>query len=1460
MKNFFRNPLTAVLVFLTGLGIAALSNPINLQNQYIGNDLIKEILDKFQHLNKEYPEDRIYLHLDKPFYKQGESIWFKAYLRNSINMKMSDKSDIIYVELLNPKGSIEKEIKLISKKGLANGDFILDDNAPGGIYKIKAYTNWQKNETPIPLFEKEIHVQAVVLPKLKMKLDYDRKAFGAGDEVSATAILQSLENKFLSNKPYRFIVNISGKKISESKGVTSENGIAKIKFNLPSDLTSNDGLLNIIIDHEGVSESISRSIPILLNKLTLQIFPEGGDLVAGLETKVAFKALNEFGKPADIEGYIESSKGKKIIAFSSFHNGMGDFNFKPELDETYTVKITQPKKIDQNFTLPEVLPRGYTLNIDAIKSNEISLNLSSTETEELSIIAQVRGKINHTGILKAVPGLNKYSIPTDKFPIGVTQITLFDSKGIARAERLAFVNKHKQFKVKIEADKEKYLPREKVRLTLKVTDERDIPMPADFSLAVVDDKLLSFADDRSGNILSKMYLEYDIKEKIEEPAFYFDAAQEKAPKALDYLLMTSGWRRFTWEQIQNNSLPTTSYYGEKAIVGGSVIDINTGKPISNSKLEITAKNIVVQTNDQGAFLLPFSDLSEPTTLKISSNGYRTQQIHLVEYNQNMVIGMYSTNYNHYYEDEVHMKRKAGIERAVPAMSPREGKIQNLNKDKQEEDAMAEQEVLQVVNLKRDQIKDAKKEATPIVEIMEIQEAKIMDRWAMDTIDMVGKQNQKPAIPNSKYYRARVFPAPIYNVNEATTIRTDFRSTIYWNGNVSTDRTGKAIVEFYNSDDISSFRVTAEGISSDGMIGRSEMVYFTQLPFSLSIKAPLEVTFGDVLTLPLTLKNNTGNVVNGVLKIKNPEGLQPGKSINEMQTIPAYQSKTIYLDYKVLNKLGKGNLEVSYKNSGLEDAFSQEININAKGFPASLSFSGKDMEREFSFNISNVVDGSLQASFTAYPSVVNDLMKGVESIIREPYGCFEQTSTSNYPNILVKKYIKEMEGGGKKKPEMPAGLDEKLERGYKKLISYETKEKGYEWFGGAPAHEALTAYGLMQFQDMKEVYSDLDNRMVDRTANWLMSRKDGHGGFQRSGQALDQFGRASEDVTNAYIVYGLSEAGYKDIQKEADKVYEKAMQSKDPYQLALAANIMYNLKDVSRGTKLIKALEHTQIGDGSWKGLTQSITCSQGKSLYIETTALSVMALIKSGTASGNMVNKGIEFIVTSRDSYGGFGSTQGTVLALKALTEYAKYSKKTEEDGTIEIYVDGHKIATKKYLAGEIELLSEKNLEKFLKEGQHKIKIKYIDVKNPLPYTVAINYHTFLPKSSKECKVSISTELKTSVVTIGETVRMSTLISNLTEEGLPMTMAILGIPSGLSPQPWQLKEIQEKHFIDFYEIRGNELFIYFRQMKPLEKREINLDLKADIPGNYEASASSAYLYYTNEYKSWNKPLNILIKK
>ena len=232
----------------------------------------------------------------------------------------------------------------------------------------------------------------------------------------------------------------------------------------------------------------------------------------------------------------------------------------------------------------------------------------------------------------------------------------------------------------------------------------------------------------------------------------------------------------------------------------------------------------------------------------------------------------------------------------------------------------------------------------------------------------------------------------------------------------------------------------------------------------------------------------------------------------------------------------------------------------------------------------------------------------------------------------------------------------------------------------------------------------------------------------------------------------------------------------------------------------------------------------------------------------------------SRSGSATFGNTQGTVLALKALTEYAKNSKKTSEDGTIEIYSNGNKIAEKSYKAGDQGTIEIDGLGKYFKEGKNDIKVKFSGTKNPLPYSIAVDYSTSLPPSSPECNVEIKTKIAANSCYVGETLRLTTTLKNNKNEGLPSTMAIIGIPAGFTAQPWQLKELQDKKVIDYYEVMGNNIVVYFRGMAANDLKEINLDLKAEMPGEYEAPASSAYLYYTNEFKCWAGLDKITIKK
>ena len=1459
MKTKFRTfslIIFALILVTSSFAALKLSNSTSYSS-ILDNDFLKKLRESLKNYTEAASEDRVYLHFDKPFYKPGETIWFSAYVRNGSTLEPSLKSEIVHVQLINPRGTVESEIILITENGQVKGDFALSNQAAGGIYKVKAFTNWQKNFGEDYGYTKEIQVQNIVLPRIKMLLDFEKEAYGAGDNVIATIEAETNSNQPLANWEFNYVVTLDGRQIVAETGITDETGKRYIQFELPDNLNTNDAILNIMFPYEGQTESISRSVPIILNNITLEFFPEGGYLINEYRSKVAFRALNEFGKPADIEGIILDKNGKVITSFSSFHQGMGAFFLTPKNGMKYTAKITAPFEMETEFLLPEILPAGYALSVEENTSESMVLNIFSTEKEELSVVAQVRGEIYYTNAIQADKGNNKLSIDTRNFPVGVTQITVFDGKGIPRAERLAFVNKHKQLNISIETDKLQYLPREKVELTIRVTDERGIPMPGNFSVSVANDQLLAFADDKTGNILSQLLLEQDLQQPVFEAEFYFNKEEEMADEALDYLLLTSGWRRFTWNNVLSNNLPTITFNGERTVIGGYVYDGYNYTPLKNTK--ITVGTTDVKTDENGYFEIANINIAANQQLTVTADDY---------YDGTIYLNSYRTDYYVYLYNENTILEEIGIaignvfggmdldnvqknqQNLVPQMF---GEVEELAI---EDEFMAiEQEVLEPIEIMAIVPEIVNEEAEAIADGNLVEKKLVAPeaeraREVVDDLRMRDEEFDMGEIIEQQvvYYIGKEFAAPIYDSQTEVEVRTDFRNTIFWNGNVKTGNDGKAKLTFYNSDDITSFNVCVEGIATGGMVGRAEHTYFTQLPFSMSVKVPTAVTGLDEVFVPLTLKNNTDKPITGTLTITSPTGFVVKELPSTTQTIAPFSTSIVYMKYAAKNMIATEKLTVQFKANGLSDAFSQDVQFVPQGFPTTVSLSGNEKEKTFEFNMNNVVEGSVNVEFSAFPSVIGDLLKGVESILQEPSGCFEQTSVSSYPNLLVMDYMQETDMNN---PEIMARAEDLLDKGYQRLTAYETPEKGYEWFGGAPAHEALTAYGLMQFTDMKAVYN-VSEAMINRTAEWIMSRRDGNGGFLRNSRALDSFGQASTEVTNAYITYALAESGYEELEKELNNSYKVAMESKDPYQLALAANAMFSADNKNKANELMQELYKTQKEDGSFCGTTHSVTRSTGISLNIETTALAVMAMIKSETPKVNALNKAVNFIISQRSGYGAFGSTQGTILALKALTAFAKFSKHTEEAGTIMIYINDAFVAEKHFEAGEKEAITIENLDKYFEEGNYKVTIKFIGVEEALPYSMSVNWNTWVPETDSECAVSLKTVISSNKAKVGENVRLTTTLKNTTQNGLPSTIAIVGIPAGLSPQPWQLKELQDKRIVDFFEVRGNSVVFYLRQMLPAEEKIIHLDLKAEIPGSFQAQASCAYLYYTNEYKFWTE--------
>jgi TonB-dependent SusC/RagA subfamily outer membrane receptor len=1549
--------------------------------------------------------EKVYLHFDRTFFKPGEDVWFNAFVRDANSLKASPTSSILYVELLNPKGSIEKKLTLVTDKGVAKGDFHLSDAMPGGIYKVRAYTNWQRNFDEA--FERDIQLQKSVLPRLLMELDFEREAYGVSDEVVAKLELKSLDNKPLSGHAFQWALALDGEPLPSKTGQTDANGKGKIAFHLPKELHTNDGLLSVSIALNGQTEAISRAVPIVLNKIDLQFFPESGELVAGLSNSLAFKAINEFGEPADVAGFILDQSGKSVATFKSYHQGMGAVeNFKPVAGEHYKAKITQPQGIEDAFPLPGILERGYALHLAQQRGNSLLATVKTTENERLHLVVQSRDAIYFATSMDAKAGDNPVEIPTDDLPIGIAQITLFDSKEVPRAERLAFFNIDKKLNIKINTDKEQYLPREKVRLSVEVQDERGLPMPAQLSLAVVDDKLRSFADDKQGRLLAYLLLESDLQGKVAEPNFYFEPKDKHPNKdqahALDLLMLTQGWRRFNWfEQIGASYTQQQQHPAEKAIVAGQV-RLPSGRPAPYTLVEIPDLQLSTYTDEKGRFEfegvtfyegerllikaqqgdfkamtrvnkyandlhIRFSDnvaitgtiqgvvtdeAGEPLIganvvikgtnfgtitdfdgmysiyvpdiefpiLQFSYTGYATKEMpvnnHVMDVSLSEGVSLaevvtigYGTRRKLFNKKEKKSERQrkernqsnapqiVDANTAAPSVATTDvanllqGRAAGIQITPSKEDKNGDLKIRGAASLSAGQqpliVKDGvvidRKEFANIdpkdiknVQVLKDAAAtKLYGSRAASGVILINTQEGAGALSATDkaileaalrqnaldyatafkegYYRAREFYAPVYTSKEATEeTRTDFRSTAYWQPSVAVGRNGKAELEFFTPDALTAFRVTAEGIGMDGGPGEGEHRFFTQQAFGMDVKMPANVLTGDVLRLPVLLHNRGDKDITGRLSIDAPAHFVYKNNFTKQIAIKKGESISVFPEFEIGFQAKSGDVRVAFEGKDAADAFVQPVSVLPRGFPVTNIFSGNAVDKTFNLNINDLVEGSLSAELVLHPDVLSEITGGMERMLRQPTGCFEQTSSSNYPNLLVLDCLRSSKAADKAVEKRAMQL---LDAGYKRLLTFEVKGGGFDWYGNPPAHEALTAYGLMEFVDMQAVYP-VDDQLIERTANWLLSRRDGKGGWKSSGKGLHTWDGQSP-VSNAYITWALVEAGFgKRIPDEIAHTYESALSSGDPYIMALAANILSKMAD-TRSKNIVKNLMQMQAEDGSWTGKTTSMTQSRGHGFTVETTALAALALMNDN-AKGNALHNALQFLASAKTEYG-FGSTQATVLALKALNEYAKLFPRTVAAGTLDLYINGQRVERADYAANGKEDLVFNNLGKYLKAGDNKIRVSFSKQDAVMNYDLRVIYSTRQPQNAEGNPLQLTTTLATKQpVKMGQSLRLNCVLKNLSDEALPNPIAIIGIPAGLSLQPWQLKEMQEKRIFDYYEIKDNYLVCYFRYIDKQASVPINLDLKADITGQFEAPASVAYLYYYNEMRHWCRPEGVRI--
>ena len=384
--------------------------------------------------------------------------------------------------------------------------------------------------------------------------------------------------------------------------------------------------------------------PALTAASSIQFFPEGGDLIAGIRTKIAFKAVARGGRGIDMSGSITDDSGELISHFKSEHLGMGVFAMTASPGTNYYAKVRFQDGTELKQLIPPAKSQGYMISVNS-------------SFDSIRVRVQCSAYLAGKGLLTLVgmqDGINRYVsqfglkaeiqntvwIPKELFNSGAVQFTLFDSDNNPVSERLTFIKKNDELMIR-SALKSQYAKREAVNLLLEMENQAGLKDVGNLSVTVYNESEIP-GDDDEISIFSDLLLTGDLKGFIESPGYYFNGPEnEIRARHLDHLLLTQGWRRFSWKNALSKGFPQIAQDRAKGLEVNGRMTLPSGKPFANGEVSLFKSGwppMVLQTKTDlaGEFRFSDLDLQDTASFLISANNAR--------YRKNMKIDLFNKKY------------------------------------------------------------------------------------------------------------------------------------------------------------------------------------------------------------------------------------------------------------------------------------------------------------------------------------------------------------------------------------------------------------------------------------------------------------------------------------------------------------------------------------------------------------------------------------------------------------------------------------------------------------------------------------------------------------------------------------------------------------------------------------------------------------------------------------------------
>ncbi|MDP1917540.1 MAG: AgmX/PglI C-terminal domain-containing protein [Myxococcales bacterium] len=687
------------------------------------------------------------------------------------------------------------------------------------------------------------------------------------------------------------------------------------------------------------------------------------------------------------------------------------------------------------------------------------------------------------------------------------------------------------------------------------------------------------------------------------------------------------------------------------------------------------------------------------------------------------------------------------------------------------------------------------------------------------------------------------------------VRQHFPETLYVHPQLISDEKGVAELTVPLADSITAWRVSALASSADGKLGSMDAPLKVFQDFFVDLDVPVALVRGDEATVPIAIYNYLETSQDVRLEVEKAPWFELLGEAPKKVTLAAGGVEGRSLRLRVLEP-GEHKLIVRADGASESDVVARELLVTEAGREDQVSVSGRltaGAATKVSLLVPEAATGATQVLVKLYPSLAATALDGIEGTLGQPTGCFEQTSATTYPNVLVEEFLRRE---NRLTPELERRITRLLSLGYQKLVAFEVPGGGFEWFGRAPANQVLTAYGLMEFSDMKRVFP-VEPELIERTQHFLVSRQQSDGSWDVDTQMIRDGLFRSEHrgrvTVTAYLTWALTESGLTSeaVERAQRFLVENLEGADDPYTLALmtAGFAKTRHPETARAAAMLTKRAKQVDGLVFFSPTGATAYYGRGAAADVETTALAAYALAKAGREPA-LVKGALDFLLARRLGHGAWASTQATTLALKALLAG------TESKGVpkVNVSINGTAVGAFSLADGKPKVLV---LGDRARKGINVVELSS-DVDAPFLATATFTLPWRQQGEDDGKPLALTVDYAARKVDVGDVVPVDVLLTYRGSEASGMALVELGVPAGLTPMMEDLQNLKMGRVAKF-QVSGGKLRLYLDRLSPGERLKLSLRFKATMPVDTKGAGSLAYLYYDPAVRASAPPVAVAVR-